>query len=58
MPADRDTAINPGVRIGHVHLKVADLDRDAANGDRGQERFFKDHAHDLLIFFQLARATL
>lgn len=30
MPADRNTPIDPGVRIGHVHLKVADLDRALA----------------------------
>jgi catechol 2,3-dioxygenase len=30
MPADRETAINPGVRIGHIHLRVADLDRSLA----------------------------
>jgi len=30
LPADRDTPIDSGVRIGHVHLKVADLDRALA----------------------------
>jgi len=30
MSANRTTPINSGVRIGHVHLKVADIDRSLA----------------------------
>ncbi|MBL8888016.1 MAG: VOC family protein [Phycisphaerales bacterium] len=30
MSSERDTPIDSGVRIGHVHLKVADLDRALA----------------------------
>jgi len=29
-PNEITTAIHPGVKIGHVHLKVADLDRALA----------------------------
>ena len=27
LPAMQESAIHPAVRVGHVHLKVADLDR-------------------------------
>lgn len=30
MPADRQNGVDPGVRIGHVHLKTADLTRALA----------------------------
>lgn len=30
MPSDRETPIDPGVRIGHVHLKVSDIERALA----------------------------